>query len=350
MSLLSGLHSPKRLATVAEAAPGPGRDNLVSFVVLATTEGSASFTQALGALADARYDFYEIIHVGSAVDSDGFQREREALAGVSNLRVIAVGAPSDFDHLLGFALAAAIGDFVVVAQPGDVTPGECARLVDRCALGGLDIVRAVQPAAAARPAFRALNRLAGGLVRLMVGRGVDPFQRRAFCLSRAALARLTDAGRPFSTFRLLDLGDLMREEKMEVAPSARRAGLRALWRRAGLVARLIALRTPDLLTGLAVILTGAGMIAVAYAAYAVGVWIVLDTVAPGWLTLSLLGALTAMLIFLALAALCLGLTQLITPSRLGVGSVATQEFSSADLFARTRRLNVEVAQPKVGDA
>ncbi len=72
-------------------------------------------------------------------------------------------------------------------------------------------------------------------------------------------------------------------------------------------------------------------------------WLVLDDIATGWTSLSIVLSLLFSANFGVMAAICLGLLQIIRQSTPDPVELFATELSGGDLFLRSNRLNVEAA-------
>jgi hypothetical protein len=296
---------------------------------------------ALSRRVDEAYDFYEIICVSGRLDAAAAAALRERLSGVRNVRLLAVASDAEFDDLLAHGLNAAIGDFVVAIGVGDASAEDAVTLVETCLAENADIVRAVARPPESRPA-RARIAVLRRLLLAVAGCRINPLQRRAFCISRRALAKLGADRHEGRHFRLVSTGDIFAERELVVAPTLARRGWREELRRLRIVAYLASLRTPAFLTTIALVALFCSMVSVLFGVYVVAIWTLKSDVAAGWASLSLVTAFASSIGFAVMGAICLGLAQLLKALRSSFDLPPVQEFSTADLFSRSRRLNVEI--------
>jgi nitrate reductase NapE component len=316
------------------------RDNLISLVVPGGDDvtADAAALRALSAVAQDLLSFHEIVYVTSSDVRTITDAIRDAFTEIPNIRVIVLFTPADYEDLLEQGLTAAIGDYVVSMTPDAIDREALIALLGAC-VGGGDIARGVRAGAERTgPAARLID----AALRAVAGRRIELAQSRAFCVSRGALSKLAEQGWALRFFRLIDMSDRFAETRVPLGGAAapRRGGVTL--RRVRLVAQLAALRTPQLLTSLAIALAGLSVACLAVGVYGFAVWLFVADVAPGWTSIVLLGALGGFSVFASLAMLCLGVTQLLRQSQQLSGTGMSQEFSNADLFSGLRRLNVEV--------
>lgn len=332
-----------RSASSTRTTPHAVGENLVSIVVVADgdpLEAAAALSANHHAFLEA-FEFCEILFVVCAITHDDLEALKERLADVANVRLVVLNLAADFDDLLAEGLALAIGDIVVAVGAGAIGPDDAIRLVEAATERRLDVVRALRPpekGLRARIGRAATRRILSALV----GRRIEPLQCRALCVSRRALATLLTDRTALRTFRVVEMGDMFEEGRLVVGSAGGRAR-GGLLRRARLVAELAALRSPQIAAALAVVLAACSGLGAAYGLYAVAVFLLKDDVAEGWLSISLLMSFISATSFATLAVLSLGMAQLLRASQPSAGHGMVQEFSNADLFSRTRRLNVEIA-------
>ncbi len=318
-------------------------ENLISFAVVLEdgSERESAFVAELSRGVDGKFEFYEIICVTGQLDPAGARSLHERLSGIPNLRLLSIASDAEFDDLLAHALEAAIGDYVVAVGVADASVDDALGLIATCLSENVDVVRAVARPPAGRAA-RGRAALLRHVLRAIIGRPVNPLQRRAFCISRRALAKLAADRRRGRHLRLVQVGDMFAERELAVDGGPGRRGWREAWRRLRLIAQLAALRTPAFLTTVALVTLCCSLLSMLYGVYVLAIWAFKTEVAAGWVSLSLVTAFMSTIVFAVLCAICLGMTQLLKSLQTPFDQPPVKEFSTADLFSKSRRLNVEI--------
>jgi hypothetical protein len=129
-------------------------------------------------------------------------------------------------------------------------------------------------------------------------------------------------------------------------PALREAGQQK--RRLALLQKLLVYVAPSLLMAVTFASAILAAIGLFYALYVLGVWVVVDDIASGWLTLSGMLSLTAFFLGVSIMGLSLGLQQLLArEERIDFDGVAT-ETNQIDLFGKVAsELNVDFERDHV---
>ncbi len=113
-------------------------------------------------------------------------------------------------------------------------------------------------------------------------------------------------------------------------------------RRLGLIQKLLVNSAPTVLGFVSLMSILTAVFAMLFGIYAVGVWLFLENVQPGWFTTSLAISLTATFLGIAIFGLATGVLKLIDLTTPDVLDDVVDERGRADLFARVSRdLNIE---------
>ena len=115
-----------------------------------------------------------------------------------------------------------------------------------------------------------------------------------------------------------------------------------------LAQKLMVYVAPRLLMGVTLSAALLAVMGFFYALYALGVWIVMDDLAPGWLTLSAMLSFTALFLGVSIMGLSLGLQQLLARTdRVDFDGVSS-EVNRIDLFNQVAsELNVDLDSDRV---
>jgi hypothetical protein len=112
----------------------------------------------------------------------------------------------------------------------------------------------------------------------------------------------------------------------------------------GVVQKLLVSTAPRALTLVSLLSLVVVFAALAYAIYAVVIWLTLASVQPGWFTISLMLSMTAAFLGIALFGLSIGVQKLIEMLSNDVADDIVEECSAVDMFGQAmNELNVEIA-------
>lgn len=174
--------------------------------------GIEDFIESLTALLRSRYTNYEILLVDNRSTDNTAAKIERLLSRIPNLRLIQLSQKYDIDTVYTAGVQTAIGDFVVLMQPGHDPIAELADMV-RMSRGGSDIVMGVS---SRNPA--AGYRMMRWLFRVLFSRIVDysvpsnytgytVISRRAVnalmnynCRNRSLFVRMTQIGFTYSSY------------------------------------------------------------------------------------------------------------------------------------------------------
>lgn len=319
--------------------PTRREDILVSICFADITPGpnTTKVLNDLAARMDAGFRFWELVLVVRAEAAGSCE---DLMLKIDKVRLLKVRQGSEFYRMRAVAASEAIGDVVVLAAIDEVPFLDLSSLISTAADGDrvalLQSERTNRLSGALEPAIRVLGHASGFHV------SARDMQTAAFprTLLNKLLAhpdrnlalRFTprDAGIPYSI------------ETSRFDDSERRS-LRDFGRRLGLVQKLLTNFAPKVLFYVATLSGLVTFTAVIYAVYAIVAWFTLDTIQPGWLTISLAVSLTAGFLGLALFGLSLGLQQVLDVLLPEALDDVVDEVSSIDLFGQVvNDLNVEV--------
>lgn len=281
---------------------------------------------ALAAEVEARFRFHEIIVVAEESRQDEYF---PLLHRVNNLRLFAVRDGTTFYRRRVIAAEEAIGDVVLLAHATELAGVEPVGMIERAA----DEQSAVLATRGSKSTSRCLGALLVFLGR-MADFNVNLRDLQTLALPRTFLNQLLAHPDPDLALRFPPRDVRVPLVLVEVAPGIsvpRDAGLR---RRLLLLRKLLVYMAPRLL--MAVTLTSAllAVVGSSFGLYVLGVWIMLDNVAPGWLTLSAAISLTAFFLGVSIMGLSLGLQQLLSRTNHdGLDGVAA-EVNRVDLFGQ----------------
>lgn len=325
-----------------------GRENLMSLLVIATGNAARDLDDiaALSAFAEAAFEYYELVVAAAAPAADWIAAMREAGSTLPNLRIITIDTAMSFEDAAPELLHHTIGDFVVCLQPGEISIAEFTAMVNRLADGSADLVRAVFPESAVPRGERWAAALIAAIVGLTTGQRLLGFQARAFALSRSAISRLLTLGGALRFFRLIDVSAYAAQSEVVIATPRRRNLFGALSEKMRLTADLISMSAGRLIRTFAFLCLGLSLLSVGVCAGSFVVWLVKADVAPGWTSLTMIFSTLFAANFGVLAAICLGLNQLVARDGRGRVDLVTSEISGGDFYSRDDRLNVDVRRSR----
>lgn len=289
---------------------------------------------------DAAWRYWEILIVTDAAETADLD---PLLAELPNLRLLRTRGLSNLYRRRAIAGAEAIGDLVVLSAIEELPHLDLMAMLSESADTDTVIV--------ARRDGR--NLFLDGVLSILgrsSGFRVQARDMQTVVLPRTFLNRLLS--RPD---RNLALRFLPRDSAMPVRyhqPTnelglSRTAGL---GRRMGILQKLLVYSAPSVLGWVSLLSVLVALSGLAFAIYAVCVWLLLETVQPGWFTTSLAISLTAAFLGVAIFGVAAGILKVIdlmTPDAL---DDVTDERGHADLFDRVvHDLNIETG-PEDGQA
>lgn len=335
----SGMAAGPAAGPPSGTAPARREDLLVSVCCADLPSSPAGFEalRALAARLDAAFRFWEIVLV---VPDDAAEAYLGLVRDIAHLRLFKVRRSADLYRRRTIAADEAIGDVIVIAAAAEMV-----------CLDILEIVRRVDAekclVMGRRGTATAVNRTLAPVLTVL-GRGagfrVNARDMMTVALPRALLNRLLSYPDRELALRFPPRSDMF---PVHYVPGAgrglERRSLRDLDRRLGLVQKLLAHFAPRLLFYVGLLSALVVGFAALYALYAVAVWLVRDSIAEGWLTLSLMISFTAMFMGFASLGLSLGLQQIMDKLTPKDFDDVVDEVNTVDLFGQVARdLNVEI--------
>jgi hypothetical protein len=317
----------------------PREDILVS-ICFGELDGSATSFDRLTEFAAQMNDtfrFWEIILVAAADEVDPFLR---LVKQVPNIRLIKVRHGTEFYRRRVIAAAEAIGDVVVLTTVSELPRIDVLAMIETAHAKASVVVGRMQTVPLldrliATPLV-ALGRWAGFNV------GIRDMQTIGF--PRTLLNQLLAHPAKELALRFLpsDVGLAQSYQIAQKAPPPLRS-FQNLERRLGLAQKLLVNLAPRLLQVVTLVSSLTGLMSMLFGFYVIGVWMVLPTVAPGWVTLSAMLSVTGFMLGCTTSALCLGMLFLISRAEQDDFSDVSGEINRVDLFGMVAaELNVEI--------
>ncbi len=325
------------------ATPSSLREDVlvsVCFGHLPPEEASFERISAMANELDARFRFREIIVIANESSRDDYTG---LLQRVDNLRLFTVRDGTGFYRRRVIAADEAIGDVVLMANAAE--------------LAYIDFIAMIETAAADQHAVLAIrsvgvvNRaLAAPLVALgrMSGFEVGLRDLQTLAVPRTLLNHLLS--HPASDLALrfpprdvrLPLTFAKAPHDM---PALRESGQQH--RRLVLLQKLLVYVAPSLLMLVTLASAFLAIMGFFYGIYVLGVWVIVDDIASGWLTLSGMLSLTAFFLGVSIMGLSLGLQQLLAGAESNDFDGVAHETNRIDLFGKVAsELNVDLERER----
>ena len=312
----------------------------VCFGDLPTEPACFDAVAALARDLDARFRFREIVVVAP-------ESRREAytplLQRIDNLRLFTVRDGTGFYRRRMIAADEAIGDVVLMAAVAELAHVDAIAMIEQAADRQCAVL-------ATRPAGLADRTLAAPLIAMgrTAGFKVNLRDLQTLALPRTLVNQLLAHPDPDLALRFPPRDVRLPLEFFALAPDSPALRERGQHRRRlALLLKLMIYVAPSLLMAVTLASALLAVLGFFYAIYVLGVWIVLDDIAPGWLTLSAMLSLTAFFLGVSIMGLSLGLQQLLARGdRDGFDGVAA-EVNRVDLFGQVASdLNVDLEQDR----
>lgn len=269
------------------------------------------------------------------------------LERIENLRLFTVREGTGFYRRRVIAAEEAIGDVVLMSNVAELPYVDPLAMIERAAdeqqavlaIRGAGVVNRTLAAPLAIPLV-ALGRMAGFKV--------SRRDMQTLAVPRTLLNQLLAHTAPDLALRFPPRDVRVPLTFAPAAPDMpvlREAGQHR--RRLALLQKLLVYVAPGLL--MAVTLASALLAAMGfvYALYVLGVWIAVDDIAPGWLTLSAMLSLTAFFLGVSIMGLSLGLQQLLAREDRDAFDGVAAEINRVDLFGKVAsELNVDLERDR----
>lgn len=306
----------------------PREDVVVSvcFSELAATPATFDAVRALAARLDGAYRFREIILVVEDTCREAFL---PLVREVPNTRLFVVRRGTEYYDRRVIAAEEAIGDLVVLGNLDEVAQLDVLKFLDYA-----EAENAVTMAF--RPARRPFKRLlAWPFIALgkLAGFNVDPSEFQSIAVPRTLLNLMLAHDEPRLALRFPPRDPRLPREwfRTEVNVASRNAFM-GVGRRLHLLQTLLVYLTPTILSVVAISSSILTLVGLAYAGWVVGALLLVDQLAPGWLTTNAMLAVSAMFMGFSTLGLSLGLQHLLKQQRRLKGGVVPEEVNRIDLF------------------
>ncbi len=325
------------------------QENLISFTVVSSQNISLDLAtlQEVSNYAKHRFCYHEIIVIAAAPVPGWLVAMQEAGRAIPYIRILALDAQHAYEDISMIALNHSIGDYIFNIYPGEISIADLDRITRLMATGKYDAVKAIYTIKKLHRSRRAAETIVGWFIRIASGKRMETFPARAFALNRTALSRLAAYDGLQKFFRILDMSTLFAQARITVDQPPRRGFLTAFKEKIRLTAELVSLSATRLILTLALICFALSIVSIFAMIIAIVVKLSMQSVAPGWASLTVLFSGLFSANFGVLAAICLGLLQLLRQGRDNGADQFVAEISGGDFFHRDEGLNVESGEPTV---
>lgn len=306
----------------------PREDVVVSVCFSELAAGPATFAaiRDLAVRLDGAYRFREIILVVDDTQRAGFL---DLVREVPNTRLFVVRRGTEYYDRRVIAAEEAIGDLVILGNLEEIAALDV--------LAFLDFAEAENAVTMAfRPARRPFKRLlAWPFIALgkLAGFNVDPSEFQSIAVPRTLLNLLLAHDEPRLALRFPPRDPRLPREWFRTAVNVEgRTAFTGIGRRLALLQTLLVYLTPTLLTLVAVSSGVLTLVGLAYAGWIVSAVLLVDSLAPGWLTTNAMLAVSAVFMGFSTLGLSLGLQHLLKQQRRLKADLVPEEVNRIDLF------------------
>jgi len=323
----------------AEQFKKPREDVVVSvcFSELATSSLTFQTVRNVAATLDQAYRFREIILV---VDDTQRADFLALVRDVPNVRLFVVRRGTEYYDRRVMAAEESIGDLVMIANVDEIAQLDVLAFLDNAEAENA-VTMAFRPVR--RPAkrllawpFIALGKLAGF--------HSDPSDFQTIAAPRTLLNLLLAHDEPRLALRFPPRDPRLPVDWFRTQRNvASRTAFLGVRRRAQLLQTLLVYLTPMILSMVSISSSVLMLLGLAYAAYIAGAVVLVDHLAPGWLTTNAMLAVSAVFMGMSTLGLSLGLQHLLKGQRRLKGALVPEEVNRIDLFHQVAfDLNVEL--------
>lgn len=323
----------------AEQFKKPREDVVVSvcFSELATSSLTFQTVRNVAATLDQAYRFREIILV---VDDTQRADFLDLVRDVPNVRLFVVRRGTEYYDRRVMAAEESIGDLVMIANVDEIAQLDVLAFLDNA-----EAENAVTMAF--RPARRPVKRLlAWPFIALgkLAGFHSDPSDFQTIAAPRTLLNLLLANDEPRLALRFPPRDPRLPVDWFRTQRNvASRTAFLGVRRRAQLLQTLLVYLTPMILSMVSISSSVLMLLGLAYAAYIAGAVVLVDHLAPGWLTTNAMLAVSAVFMGMSTLGLSLGLQHLLKGQRRLKGALVPEEVNRIDLFHQVAfDLNVEL--------
>lgn len=298
----------------------------VCFSELVASPATFAALRTLAATLDGAYRFREIILVVDDTQREAFL---DIVREVPNTRLFVVRRGTEYYDRRVIAAEEAIGDLVILGNLDEIA-----------ALDVLAFLKAAEGENAVTMAFRPARRpfkrlMAWPFIALgkLAGFNVDPAEFQSIALPRTLLNLLLSHDEPRLALRFPPRDPRLPREWFRTAVNIPgRHAFTGIGRRLALLQTLLVYLTPTLLSVVAISSGLLTLVGLAYAGWIIGAVLLVDALAPGWLTTNAMLAVSAIFMGFSTLGLSLGLQHLLKQQRRLKCALVPEEVNRIDLF------------------
>lgn len=328
------MHEPK-----AESFAKQREDTVVS-VCFATPPPKRQTYETIRKIAerlDQVYRFREIILVVEAHEKEAFL---QLIEEVSDVRLFVVRKGTEYYERRVIAAEEAIGDLILIAQEDEAAHLDVCAFLDHAEQSN---AIALANCGKSRPLksllswpFIALGRLAGF--------AVYPSDFQSIAMPRTLLNHILAHDEPRLALRYPPRDPRLALASYKTSQEvSSRSAFKDMGRRIQLLQTLLVYLTPLILSVVAMTSGLLTLVGLAYAAWIVGAVVMVESLAPGWLTTNTMLAVSAVFMGVSTLGLSLGLQHLLRQQARDKGERVSEEVNRIDLFGKVAvDLNVEL--------
>ena len=328
------MHEPKAKTFAKQ------REDTVVSVCFATPPAKKQTFDTIRKIADGLdqvYRFREIILVVEAHDKEAFL---PLIEEVSDVRLFVVRKGTEYYERRVIAAEEAIGDLVLIAQEDEAAHLDVCAFLDHAEKSN---AIALANCGKTRPLksllswpFIALGRLAGF--------AVYPSDFQSIAMPRTLLNHILAHDEPRLALRYPPRDPRLPLSSFRASRDvSSRSAFKDVGRRMQLLQTLLVYLTPIILSVVAISSGLLTLVGLAYAAWIVGAVVMVETLAPGWLTTNTMLAVSAVFMGVSTLGLSLGLQHLLRQQARDKGERVSEEVNRIDLFGKVAvDLNVEL--------
>ncbi|WP_372090011.1 hypothetical protein P7L79_11105 [Tistrella mobilis] len=315
------------------------REDILVSVCFSDLPRDATTFRTLRALAerlDARFRFREIVVVA---DVDSHEAYFPLVQSVPNLRLLAVPPGYGYYDKRLVAAEEAIGDVVLLTRSEEIAFFDPVRLIEQAVSENRAVLGTRSATTLARKGLWAPVIVLGR----MTGFKVGPRDLQTIALPRTMLNQLLAHPSPELALRFPPRDPRFPLTFSEAAPGvARNRSDGTLLQRLQLTQKLLIHLAPALLSVVTITSALLTLLGLFFIVYVLGAWVLVDNLAPGWLTTSAMLSLTATFLGVSILGISLGMQQIIgRQEKAGLGNIA-REVNRIDLFGQVAsELNVD---------
>jgi len=316
------------------------REDTVVSVCFATPPANNQTFETIRKIADTLDRVYRFREVILVVEDHKREAFLPFVEEVSDVRLFVVRKGTEYYERRVIAAEEAIGDLVLIAQEDEI-----AQMDVRAFLDHAESANAIALAnCGKKEPFKALLSWPFIALGRLAGFAVYPSDFQSIAMPRTLLNHILAHDEPRLALRYPP-----RDPRLPISSYkshrqvSSRSAFKDIGRRMQLLQTLLVYLTPIILSVVAISSTILTLVGFAYAVWIVGAVLLVDTLAPGWLTTNTMLAVSAVFMGVSTLGLSLGLQHLLRQQARDKGERVSEEVNRIDLFGKVvSDLNVEL--------